>query len=107
MISLCLIFQSCVSNNIAIAIGRSKRVPTFFVSEGARFSTIFFLGISSSQLRNVPLILSFASLIDASGKPIISIVGRALFVSASIVIFCAVSQIFVYVHIVCIKRLIK
>jgi len=71
--------------NIAVAIGTSNLVHTFFISEGARFSTILRGGRSTHVLRNDALILSFDSLMAASGSQIISIVGSALFASTSTV----------------------
>gem|GEM_PF-2882372 len=66
-----------------IAIGKSKLVPTFLISDGARFNTILRCGRSIHTLRNVALIRSFDSLIAASGSQIISIVGSDLLASAS------------------------
>ncbi|MEI8252237.1 MAG: hypothetical protein WCG25_00440 [bacterium] len=56
------------------------------MSLGARFKIIFLLGRSTAILRNVALILSLDSLIAASGSHIISIPGKDLLESASIVI---------------------
>lgn len=65
------------------AIGRSKRVPIFLISDGARLRMIFFCGRSTQTFLSVALILSLASLIAASGSHTISMVGTALDVSAS------------------------
>jgi hypothetical protein len=70
-------------NKSATAIGRSKLVPTFLISEGARFKINFLLGIVIPTFLNVALILSLDSLIAASGSQIISIEGIELFASAS------------------------
>ena len=85
----------------AKVIGRSNQVPFFLISLGARLRINFLLGTSIPQFLKVPLILSFASLIVISGKPIISIVGSALLESASIVISCPISPTFVKVLINC------
>lgn len=69
-------------------MGRSNCVHTFLISDGARLRTIFFVGRTILRLRNVARIRSFDSLIAASGNQIISMVGIALFASASIVISC-------------------
>jgi len=83
IISWLQIFHSCNKSNIATAIGRSKEDHTFLTSDGAKFSTNFLFGNLISTLRNVALILSLDSLIAASGKPIISILGKDLLQSAS------------------------
>ena len=69
-------------------MGKSKLVPTFLMSEGERFKTIFLLGSWMPALRNVPLKRSFDSLIAASGNQTISIVGNDLLESASTIISC-------------------
>lgn len=64
-------------------MGRSKLVPIFLISEGARLRINLLMGSWIPILRNVDLILSLDSLILASGSPIISIQGSALLLSAS------------------------
>lgn len=81
------------------AIGRSNLVQIFLISEGERFIIIFFGGSCMPTFLNAALILSFASLIVASGSHIISMVGSALFASASTIILCACNQVFAYVAI--------
>ena len=70
-------------SNKARAIGTSNHVQIFLVSDGARFSTNFLFGRSIHELRNVPLIRSLDSLTVMSGSQMISMVGRALTLSAS------------------------
>jgi len=82
------ILSSKIRNNIATAIGRSKLVPTFLISEGERFKTIFLLGSLMPALRKVPLKRSLDSLIAASGSQTISMVGNDLLESASMMISC-------------------
>lgn len=84
-----VVSDSCeITLYIATAMGTSNLVPIFLMSDGARFITIFLGGRSIPQCLNVALILSFDSLIAASGSQIISIVGNDLFESTSILIRC-------------------
>jgi hypothetical protein len=78
--------------SIAIAIGTSNLVQIFLMSEGDRLMTIFFGGSLIQTFLNVALILSFASFMVVSGSHIISIVGSALFASASTVTLLASNQ---------------
>jgi len=78
-----MIPSSKITSNKATAIGTSNLVPTFFKSEGARFKINFLAGMLIQRFLKVALILSFASLIAASGSPIISIEGIELLLSAS------------------------
>ncbi len=91
------ILSSKISKSIATAIGRSKPVPTFLISDGDRLRTIFLLGSKIPALRKVALKRSFDSLIAASGSPTISIVGNDLLESASTVISCHSSPTLAYV----------
>jgi len=75
-------------NNIATAIGRSKLVQTFLISEGDKFKTIFLLGNWMPTLRKVALKRSLDSLMAASGNQTISMVGNDLLESASTMISC-------------------
>ncbi len=86
---------SLTNTKIATAKGRSNLVPIFLIWEGARFNTILRAGNCIPQFLKVALILSLDSLIEASGRPIISIPGRALFASISTSTWCPDSQIFV------------
>ncbi len=72
----------------ATAMGRSKAVPTFFRSLGERLRMNFLLGSSIPTFLKQALILSFASLMVASGSPMISMEGSDLLLSASTVISC-------------------
>ena len=83
---------SAIRKSIAVAMGTSNCVPVFFTSEGARLRSIFLGGSSIPRLRNVERIRSFDSFTAASGSPMISIVGSALFISASIVTSYPLSQ---------------
>lgn len=64
-------------------MGTSKLVPTFLISDGARLRTILRWGRSMPTLRNVALMRSLDSLMAASGRPIISIIGSDLLLSTS------------------------
>ncbi len=91
------ILSSKIKNNIATAIGRSKLVPIFLISEGDKLRTIFLLGRGMPALRNVALKRSLDSLIAASGNPTISMVGKDLLESASTIISCHSSPTLAYV----------
>lgn len=77
---------SLIRKSIAAAMGRSNCVPTFLISDGARLSIILCGGSLIARLRKVARRRSLDSLIAASGSQMISIVGIALLLSASIVI---------------------
>jgi len=68
---------------MATAMDKSKLVPTFFMSDGAKFSINLRWGRSIPELRNVDLRRSLDSFIAASGSQIISMFGRDLLESAS------------------------
>jgi hypothetical protein len=79
------------------AIATSKLVPLFLTSEGARLSIILCGGNSISLFLHADLNLSLASLIAASGNQIISIIGKALELSASTTTSYHFKPIVVYV----------
>ena len=101
ILSAWLSLPSWINPSKATAIARSKEVPTFLRWEGERLRINFLFGRSIPTFLKVDLIRSFASLILASGSPIISIAGSALLESASITISCPINQRFVKV-LVCI-----
>jgi hypothetical protein len=94
-----LSFSKLKRQSRATAIGRSNLVHTFLMSEGDRLTMIFFGGSCMPTFLNAALILSLASLMAASGSQMISMVGSALFASASIVILCACNHLLAYVTI--------
>ena len=51
------------------AIGRSKCVPAFLISAGARFTVIRLAGKSKPELRTAATTRSLASFTAASGRP--------------------------------------
>lgn len=75
-----------IDRSNATAIGISKLVPVLRISEGERLSINLRLGISTPEFLNAERIRSFASLMVVSGSQIISIVGKDLLVSTSMVI---------------------
>ena len=93
-------FHSFIKTKIATAIGKSKLVQTFFMSDGDKFKTNLRFGNSMPALRNVDLKRSFDSLIAVSGSQIISIFGNDLFKSASTKISYHCNQMFVKVFVV-------
>ena len=66
------VFIHLIQASIPIAIGKSKNGPSFFISAGAKFITIFLLFISYPEFLIAVLTLSFASFTLVSGKPTIS-----------------------------------
>ena len=62
---------SPIAIKIPIAIGKSKNVPSFLISAGAKFTIIFLLGNSIPEFFIAVRTLSFASLTLASGSPTI------------------------------------
>ncbi len=72
--------------NIPTAIGKSYLFQLFLILDGERFTTNFLGGKVIFKFLKVDLILSFASFIEASANQTISIVGKDLFESTSIVI---------------------
>ena len=81
-----------IDHNKATAMGISKLVPLLRMSDGERFNMNLRLGISIHEFLRADLTRSLDSLITASGSQIISIVGKALLVSTSIVISCQSNQ---------------
>jgi hypothetical protein len=73
---ICAILPSFSSINSATAIGKSKLVPTFLISEGDKFNINLRFGNLTQILRNDALKRSLDSLIAASGNPMISIFGK-------------------------------
>ena len=57
------------------AIGRSKYAPSFFISAGARLTTILTFGILKPHFAIADLMRSFDSRTEASGSPTISRLG--------------------------------
>jgi hypothetical protein len=64
---------------ILILIGKSYLFQDFFIFEGDKFTINFLFGRFISVFLKADFILSFASLIEVSAKPTISMVGKALF----------------------------
>ena len=60
-----------VAHRIAAAIGRSKAVPLFFISAGARFTVTWSLGVSNPHEAIAHLIRDLASRTAPSGIPTI------------------------------------
>ena len=67
--SLSIFLIICKFKSIAIAIGKSKYVPSFLKSAGAKFTTILLLAVSKPEFFIAILTLSFASFTLASGRP--------------------------------------
>ena len=67
------------------AIARSKCEPSFLISEGERFMTIFLPGYFSLLLVIADFILSRDSLTEISGRPTIEKFGIPFEISASTV----------------------
>ena len=72
--------------NIPSAIGRSRRLPIFFTSAGAKFIVILPNGNSYPLFTIANLTLSLDSLIDVSGNPTILKLGIPLVISTSTLI---------------------
>lgn len=88
-----------IVQNMATAIGKSKLVPFFLISDGDKLSTNFTFGILIQSVRSADFILSLDSFMIVSGSHIISIPGRDLLVPASIMISYHTSHMFVKVFI--------
>jgi hypothetical protein len=97
---ICAMFHSWIRMYMAIAMDRSKLVPTFFMSDGAKFNINFWRGRFIQALRNVDLRRSLDSFMAVSGNHIISMFGRDLFESASTTISCHCNQMFIKVFVV-------
>lgn len=97
--SLLLVLSAMIHQSSATAIGKSKLVPLLRISLGERFNMNLRFGISTPEFLNAALMRSLDSLITASGSQIISIVGRDLFVSTSMVISCPTKPCMAYVFI--------
>ena len=76
------IFIPC-SFNIPIAIGKSKLVPSFLMSAGARLTITLPVGNVKPEFLIAEWTLSRASLIELSGNPTMLILGREFVVSTS------------------------
>lgn len=76
----------CMCKSKAVAIAKSKILPVFLVSDGARFMINLFGGISTSQCLNTERKRSFDSFMLLSGSQMISIAGSHLQLSTSIFI---------------------
>ena len=63
------------SAKIPIAIGKSKLVPSFFISAGAKFTITFITGKVKPEFLTAERTLSRASLTAASGNPTIATLG--------------------------------
>ena len=61
--------------NIPSAIGKSNNPPSFFISAGARFTVIFFVGKSKPEFFTADTTLSLDSLTAVSGRPTIEKIG--------------------------------
>ncbi len=82
-LSLSLILIWLLTLNIAIAIGKSYKAPSFFKSAGERFIIIFFMGKLYPLLIIAAFTLCLDSFIALSGKPTIVKEGRPLEICAS------------------------
>ena len=80
---LCGSFLSATKR--AKAMARSKPLPSFFMSAGARFTIIFCGGREKPLFLSAARTLSLASFIAASGRPTMSKAGRPAARSASMV----------------------
>lgn len=85
-ISLKCALSHRIWSNSHVAIGISKRVPDFLMSDGAIFIMNFIGGISTSHWRNDARRRSLDSFTVLSASHIISIVGNDLLLSICIVI---------------------
>ena len=79
-------FSASFAVRTAMAIGRSKPLPSFFWSAGLKFISILLTGNSSPEFLIAALIRSLASFTAEPGSPTMSITGKPRLKSASTLI---------------------